>query len=68
MRKTHMEKEDDMQTLGRRVEMLCARCEALSRELRNARGENRRLLQKSETAKQKLRNIVAQIPEIGDIG
>ncbi|MBE8157993.1 MAG: hypothetical protein HAW59_01150 [Betaproteobacteria bacterium] len=59
-----METENAPDMLARRVEILCARCEALGREIRTLRGENRRLRQKCETAKEKIRGIIARIPEI----
>ena len=63
-----MKQEDDSEVLARRVEILCARCEALGREIRDLRGENRRLRQKRDAAKEKIRGIIAKIPEMNGAG
>lgn len=60
-----MEKDDAMETLARQVELLCARCDALGREIRRLRAENRRLRDNSSRAKQKIRDIMTQLPEVG---
>lgn len=56
-----------MMNLTRQVDRLCARCDALAREVRRLREENRQLRDKSALAKQKIGDIIKQIPEIGVI-
>lgn len=65
MTKPHAE-ADLLGALEQRVDLLCARCDALARELRRARKENRRLADSNALAKQKIRDIIARLPEAGD--
>ena len=44
------------------VERLCARCEALAREARDLRAENRRLRGRSAKAKAKLERLLLTLP------
>lgn len=57
-----------MAVLERRVEILCARCDALAREIRKLRDENRKLRDNAGRAKQKIRDIIARIPETSAVG
>lgn len=59
-----MAKENAAETLAQRVEILCARCDALGRQIRALKGENRRMQQKLDNAKTKIRAVIAQIPEV----
>ena len=65
MTKTDMETEDDIKVLEERVVSLCARCDALAREVRRLGAENRKMREKSERAKEKVREIIARIPGDG---
>lgn len=44
------------------VERLCARCEALSREARDLRAENRRLRARGAEAKARLERLLLSLP------
>ena len=44
------------------VERLCARCDALSREARDLRAENRRLRGRNAKAKAKLERLLLTLP------
>ena len=58
--------KNDMNKLETKVDMLCARCDSLAREVRRLRDENRRLRDNRERAKQKIRNVIARLPESSD--
>ena len=60
--------DDGMAELEQQVGLLCARSDALAREIRRLREENRRLRDNSTLAKQKIRDIMAQLPEIDALG
>ena len=60
-----MDKDDAVESLERQVELLCARCDALGREIGRLRTENRRLRDNSSRAKQKIHDIMTQLPEAG---
>ena len=49
--------------LERQVDLLCARCEALAREVRRLQTDNRKLRENAGRAKQKIRDIIARMPE-----
>lgn len=55
--------KNDMSALETKVDMLCARCDALAREVRRLRDENRRMRETRERTKQKIRDIIARLPE-----
>ncbi|MGU9952220.1 MAG: hypothetical protein ACNYPH_08015 [Gammaproteobacteria bacterium WSBS_2016_MAG_OTU1] len=57
-----------MDELEKQVDLLCARGDALAREIRRLQEENRKLRDNNVIAKQKIRDIMAQIPEVDDIG
>ena len=53
----------DFKQLARRVELLCARSEALGREVRRLQKENRHLRLARHTAKEKIRDIIKRLPQ-----
>ena len=58
-RERKAEKREDFSEL---VERLCARCEALAREARDLRGENRRLRSRGAEAKSRLERLLLTLP------
>ena len=58
-RAQNAEKKGDFSEL---VERLCARCEALSREARDLRSENRRLRSRGAEAKSRLERLLLTLP------
>ncbi len=59
--------ENGEKILKQRVEMLCARCDALAREIRKLHTENRKLRGNAERARQKIRDIIARLPETAEL-
>ena len=53
--------------MERQVELLCARCEALAREIRRLREDNRALRDNSGRAKQKIRAILSRLPAVDNL-
>ena len=51
-----------MAELSELVESLCARCEALSREARDLRAENKRLRERGREAKTRLERLLLSLP------
>lgn len=55
-------KPGDMAQLAELVENLCARCDALSREARGLRAENKRLRERGREAKTRLERLLLSLP------
>ncbi|MDM5147067.1 hypothetical protein NQX30_01535 [Candidatus Persebacteraceae bacterium Df01] len=53
----------DIKALGSRIEHLCARCDALAREVRLLRDENRKLRDNNARARKKINDIMLRLPE-----
>lgn len=57
-----MNDDDALATLSQKIELLCARCDALAREIRRLRAENKNLRDKNDAASKQVRTIIESLP------
>jgi len=58
-----MPDDDPIAALPKKIEMLCARCDALAREVRRLRDENQALRDRNDKAREKVQTILESLPE-----
>ena len=58
-----MQEDDALAALSQKIELLCARGDALAREIRRLRAENQTLRGKNDKARAQVRAIMETLPD-----